>query len=40
MSEDGEKNMKNDEMSEIIFVALGIVLTFGLMGVILYFSDV
>lgn len=32
--------MKKDEIIEIVFIALGIVLTFVLMGVILYFSDV
>jgi hypothetical protein len=40
MSEDVEKNMKNDEIIEIVLVALGIVLTFVLMGVILFSSDV
>jgi hypothetical protein len=32
--------MKKDEIIEIILVALGIVLTFGLMYVILFSSDV
>ena len=40
MSEDGEKNRKNDEIIEIVLVAPGIVLTFVLMGVILFSSDV
>jgi len=40
MSDDGGKCMKKDEIIEIVFIALGIVLTFVLMGVILYFSDV
>ena len=32
--------MKKDEIIEIVLVALGIVLTFVLMGVILFSSDV
>ena len=32
------KNMKKHEIIEIVLVALGIVLTFGLMGVILFSS--
>jgi hypothetical protein len=35
-----EKIMKKDEIIEIVMVVLGIVLTFGLMGVILFSSDV
>lgn len=40
MPEDGEKNMKKDEIIEIVLVALGIVLTFVLLGVILFSSEV
>jgi hypothetical protein len=32
------ENMKKDEIIEIVLVALGIVLTFGLLGVILFYA--
>jgi flagellar basal body-associated protein FliL len=38
MSENGGKYMKKDGIIEIVLVALGIVLTFVLMGVILFSS--
>jgi hypothetical protein len=40
ISDDWAKNMKKHEIIEIVLVALGIVLTFGLMGLILFSSDV
>jgi hypothetical protein len=38
MSENGERNMKKHEIIEIVLVVLGIVLTFALIGVILFSS--